>query len=69
VYLFLYRRVSAAGGEETEVSQRELSESTGLSRRAVQDALTRLADRRLIAVQRETITAVSRYTVLRPWIR
>ena len=69
LYLFLFSRTQALGAGEIEISLRSLSEGTGLSRRAVQDAVTRLSDRRLIEVERETITAVSRYRVLRPWIR
>jgi DNA-binding GntR family transcriptional regulator len=42
---------------------------TGLSKRAVQEALRLLAKRRLLSVQREGITAIPVYEVLRPWIR
>lgn len=68
VYLALWR--STAGGErEATVSLRTLAEDTGLSRRAVQDAVARLAKRRLIAAEREAITDVPTYRVLRPWAR
>jgi hypothetical protein len=66
VYLALWR--STAGGEhEAAVSLRTLAEDTGLSRRAVQDAVARLAKRRLIEAEREAITDVPTYRVLRPW--
>jgi DNA-binding MarR family transcriptional regulator len=80
VYLFLWRQTAATGiaepadssaaGEVTvQRSLREIAECTGLSKRAVQSAVKRLADRKLIAVSRESITAVSEYRVLMPWRR
>ena len=69
VYLALWRRTRAEGVDEAAVSLRELAEATGLSRRGVQDAVTRLAGRRLIHVERDGITAVPRYRVERPWAR
>jgi DNA-binding GntR family transcriptional regulator len=42
---------------------------TGLSKRSVQSALGWLVRRKLIAVQRQSITAIPVYTVLRPWRR
>ena len=69
VYLALWRRTRAEGADEAAVSLRELAEATGLSRRGVQDAVARLAARRLIAVERDSITAVPRYRVERPWAR
>ena len=51
-------------------SLRELSEGTGLSKRAVQGAVARLVRRRLLAVDRAGgPTAVARYHALRPWRR
>ena len=47
----------------------DIAESTGLSKRGVQDALGQLAKRKFISVERESITAVPVYTVLRPWRR
>ncbi len=67
VYLWLFRRV--AGEVDVAVSLRELAEGTGLSRRAVQDALGRLHCRRLIGIRRASITAIPEYRVLRPWLR
>jgi hypothetical protein len=69
VYLFLWRRTRGEGLDEAALSLRVLSEGTGLSRRGVQDALARLAKRQLIEVSRESITAVPRYRVHRPWVR
>ena len=69
VYLSLWRGAVKYGGWTTSASLRELSDATGLSRRAVQDALGRLHRRKLIGIQRAGITAVPEYTVLRPWMR
>jgi DNA-binding MarR family transcriptional regulator len=69
VYLFLWRRTRGEGVNEAAVSLREIAEGTGLSRRGVQDAVARLAKRQLIGVERESITAVPRYRVHRPWAR
>ena len=68
VYLYLWRG-TGGGNAEVEVSLRELAEGTGLSRRGVQDAVARLARRRLVEVARDSITAVPRYRVHRPWRR
>ena len=66
VYLFLWRSCGPAGAQ---ASLREIAEGTGLSRRAVQDALGRLAHRHLVSAEREGITSVPRYRVHRPWRR
>lgn len=69
MYLFLWRRTRGEGVDEAAVSLRAIAEGTGLSRRGVQDAVARLAQRRLIGVERASITAVPRYRVHRPWAR
>ena len=73
VYLFLWRRTHGRGegeiGDTTQVSLLDIATGTGLSKRAVQEALRTLAARHLIASEREGITAVPLYTVLRPWRR
>ncbi|HEX2209075.1 MAG TPA: helix-turn-helix domain-containing protein [Longimicrobium sp.] len=69
VYLFLWRRTRGEGVDEAAISLRAIAEGTGLSRRGVQDALARLAQRQLIDVAREGITAVPRYRINRPWAR
>jgi DNA-binding MarR family transcriptional regulator len=66
VYLFLYRRSS---GGEVRIALRDIAENTGLSKRSVQNAVTRLIQRKLISARREHITAVPVYAVLRPWKR
>ena len=67
VYLYLWRQTHGAGEGTVQVALLDIGEATGLSKRAVQDALGRLAKRKLITVARASITAVPVYTVLRPW--
>lgn len=68
VYLFLWPATSA-GEEAVELSLARIAEETGLSKRAVQDAVAHLVRRELLRVERESITAVGRYTLRRPWRR
>ena len=69
VYLYLWWLTERASEARVAVSLNELSEGTGLSKRAVQDAIARLHKRRLLSIKRESITAVPEYAVLRPWAR
>ena len=69
VYLALWSRTNATRVRDMPVSLRELTECTGLSKRAVQEAVRQLARRRLIGVTRARATAIPAYSVLRPWIR
>ena len=66
VYLFLWRRTRDG---ETRLTLRRIAESTGLSKRGVQDAIGHLEGRKLLRVTRESITAVPEYAVLRPWAK
>ena len=67
VYLFLWRHTIGAGKPSAQLSLFDLHTGTGLSKRAVQEALRWLAKRRLLSVQRESITAIPVYTVKRTW--
>jgi DNA-binding GntR family transcriptional regulator len=69
VYLLLWRLTHGAGTSSAQVALRDLAEGTGLSKRAVQEALARLAQRHLIEVARDGITAIAVYSVLQPWRR
>jgi hypothetical protein len=69
VYLFLWRLAHGNGAPTAQVALRDIAEGSGLSKRAVQDALSWLVKRRLLGVARESITAVPVYTVFRPWRR
>jgi len=69
VYLLLWRLTHGTGVTAVQIPLRDIAAGTGLSKRAVQEALARLAKRRLIEAVREGITAVAVYTVLQPWKR
>lgn len=66
VYLYLWRRTR---GGESRLPLQQIAEGTGLSKRSVQAAIGHLQVRRLLRVERERITSVPGYTVLRPWAR
>ena len=69
VYLYLWRHTHGVGQDTAQISLFTLSSGTGLSKRSVQEALHWLSKRRLISIQRASITAVPVYTVKRPWAR
>ena len=69
VFLFLWRRTHGSGHPSARVSLYDISVGTGLSKRAVQEGLRLLAKRRLLSIQRESITSIPVYTVRRPWVR
>jgi hypothetical protein len=69
IYLWLYRQAADLGFEPVSASLRTLADATGLSKRAIQDAIRALSRRKLIHVHRADLTAVPVYTVLRPWLR
>jgi len=67
VYLFLWRHTAALQQRTAALSLQAIAEGTGLSKRAVQEALRRLERRRLVATTRASSTAIPEYTILRPW--
>jgi hypothetical protein len=69
VYLFLWRHTHGTGEATAQVSLFDLATGTGLSKRAVQEALRWLSKRRLLSIQRAGITAIPVYSVRRPWVR
>ena len=69
VYLYFWWLTERAEEARVAVSLNELADGTGLSKRAVQDAIARLHKRKLLSIKRESITAVPEYAVLRPWKR
>jgi transcription initiation factor IIE alpha subunit len=69
VYLHLWQRSASSGEAPVVATLAQIAEATGLSKRAVQDALSRLHRRKLIGITRTGITAVPEYTVKRPWRR
>ncbi len=68
VYLLLYRRASRATWS-VRMSHQAIADLSGLSRSAVQSALTHLQRRQLVSTTRANPTAVPVHTVLRPWTR
>ena len=69
VYLHLWRATHGNCRATTQIALQDIAEMTGLSKRSVQTALAWLMKRKLIAVERRSITAIPVYTVLRPWRR
>jgi hypothetical protein len=69
VYLYLYRHASPEEGWSVRRSHQAIASATGLSRSAVQGALTHLQGRQLVATSRSHPTAVPIHRVLRPWLR
>ncbi len=69
VYLHLWRCSRGRGEDSTRRSLRDIAESTGLSKRGIQEALTVLSRRKLIRIDREGITEIPLYTVSQPWRR
>jgi DNA-binding transcriptional ArsR family regulator len=69
VYLLLYRRTTAMGRSQLRVPLGELAESTGLSKRTVQNALSWLQHRKLVTASRSSATDVPAYRVHSPWKR
>lgn len=69
IYLYLYRQASQHANWSVRLSHQTIAMATGLSRSAVQAALTHLQSRQLIATTRANPTAVPVHRVLRPWLR
>ena len=69
VYLYLWRQTHGEHRDTAQVALQDIAESTGLSKRSVQDAVSWLSKRKLVSISRASITAVPVYTVLRPWKR
>ena len=69
VYLYLYRHASGQANWSVRRSHQTIATATGLSRSAVQAALSHLQNRELIATSRVHSTAVPLHRVRRPWLR
>jgi phage replication O-like protein O len=69
VYLLLWRRTTGAGKDSVKMSHQRIADATGLSKSAVQGAVTRLVRRRLLRAHKASATAVPEYRPLRPWRR
>ena len=68
VYLFFLRRCGQEADGVHRASLAQIAEATGLSRRAVQDAIALLRRRKLLVVSAEAPTAVPEYEVRQPWM-
>jgi hypothetical protein len=69
IYLYLYRQAAQEPNWSVRLSHQSIAIATGLSRSAVQGALTHLQKRQLITTSRAHPTAVPLHRVLRPWLR
>ncbi len=69
VYLHLWSESEKLGRSAVKTSHRQIAESTGLSKTAVQKGIRRLLARKLLRVHRDSPTAVPEYRVLKPWRR
>lgn len=69
VYLYLWRRGAGRRGRRSTVSLQRIADDTGLSKRAVQQALRTLKRRRLVLARQASATAIPEYVVLTPWVR
>lgn len=67
VYLFLFGRAARTNWRPVAASRRMIAEETGLSKSAVQTAITALRRNELIASEQAHATAVPEHAVLRHW--
>jgi len=69
VYLYLWRQTNAGRARSAEIPLRMIAEGTGMSKRAVQNALRALVRRRLVSASHVTPTSAPTFVVHRPWLR
>jgi len=69
VFLWLWRNTHARGRASVGASLQDVARATGLSKSSVQNAIRRLARRRLVSANREGPTAASTYQVNETWKR
>ena len=69
VYLHLWGASKGSVSESVAASLQQIAESTGLSKSAVQNGLRILLRRKLVKSEKETVTSIPEYRVLRPWRR
>jgi hypothetical protein len=67
VYFFLTAQCALASNRRATLSLSDIADRTGLSKRAVQLAVSHLRGRRLIRSVQEHRTATPSYAVLQPW--
>jgi DNA-binding MarR family transcriptional regulator len=69
IYLYLY---ACAGGSERKaipISLDVLADECGVSKRAASDAVRHLVKRKLVARSRDYATALTFYSIAKPWKR
>jgi hypothetical protein len=69
VYLWLWSRSRAEGRSTVGASLQTIATETGLSKSSVQNAIRRLAWRRLLSARRDGPTTAPIYEVQEPWKR
>ena len=69
VFLWLWRNTHARGRANVGASLQDIARATGLSKSSVQNAMRRLARRRLVSASREGPTSASTYRVNETWKR
>jgi DNA-binding MarR family transcriptional regulator len=69
VYVVLWTALFRSEQRRVALSLRQLAESTGLSKSAVQAAMRLLKRRGLIKVSKSAATAVPQYELVRHWVR
>jgi len=69
VYLHLWSKSGEQIGDPVRASHQQMAEATGLSKSAVQTAVSQLLGRKLLNVRRDNSTAIPEYRVLTPWKR
>lgn len=67
--IYLYLSYTSGKKGSVEISYQELAEVTGLSKSAVQVGIRRLLKRKLLSVEKATVTATPVYAVLKTWKR
>jgi hypothetical protein len=66
VYLWLAAE-QAKTHDDVHVSYQQVAESVGISKSSAQSAIGWLLKRKLLSVEKETVTATPAYTVRSPW--
>jgi DNA-binding MarR family transcriptional regulator len=69
VYLVLWASLYRLEQKRVAISLRQLSETAGLSKSAVQAAIRVLKRRGLVTVRKTSATAVPEYELVRHWLR
>jgi hypothetical protein len=69
VFLFIWSKASSKKNKIVPLSLAQLSDGTGLSKSAVQLAVKYLKIRKLVEVDKKTVTGIPNYKLNEPWER